>query len=179
MLTNAEVNVAARAGLAVGTPAFMSPEQCRGDREIDNRSDIYALGVILFDLFAGHVPFDGESVIEVMNHHLRTPPPSLHDEVGMPLALEAVINQALAKYPEDRFEDVAALFSSRPFTWDFTGGAGGEVMRRIAAPLVGGMLTMASLFIGEFAKIHMANSRLDEAATRRKRRRCRRVEVKM
>ncbi len=98
-----------RAGMTIGTPAFMSPEQCRGSRELDHRSDLYSLGVILYQMFTLRVPFVGESYIDVVNHHLRTEPASLKQAIGMPGELDDIIGKALAKQPEDRYQSVAEL----------------------------------------------------------------------
>jgi serine/threonine protein kinase len=98
-----------RAGAPLGTPAYMSPEQCRGVQEVDARSDLYALGVILFQMFAGRVPFAGESYVDVINQHLTAEPPSLAALVGAPAGLETVIRTAMAKRREERFESAAAM----------------------------------------------------------------------
>ena len=96
-----------RAGAPIGTPAFMSPEQCRGDAAIDARSDIYALGVMLYEMFTMRVPFSGDTFIEILHQHLNSPPPPL--ESGMPEELQEVIERALAKSPGERFQTVAEL----------------------------------------------------------------------
>jgi serine/threonine protein kinase len=98
-----------RAGAPLGTPAYMSPEQCRGVLDVDHRSDLYSLGVIMYQMFSGHVPFDGESHIDVINRHLGAAPPSLARAVGMGPALNNVILKALAKRPEDRFQTAAEM----------------------------------------------------------------------
>src|SRR5262249_4800483 len=66
--------------LVIGTPQYMSPEQCAQDGEIDARSDIYSLGVILYEMLVGHVPFSGDSPTIVMMKHLQEPVPSVMDE---------------------------------------------------------------------------------------------------
>src|SRR5439155_271746 len=65
------------ANLVVGTPQYMSPEQCSQSGPIDSRSDIYSLGVIIFEMLAGRVPFTGESPTVIMMKHVQEPPPSL------------------------------------------------------------------------------------------------------
>ncbi|MGB8901787.1 MAG: serine/threonine-protein kinase [Methylocella sp.] len=103
-----------RAGSAVGTPLYMSPEQCRG-LEGDERSDIYSLAIVLYELLAGAPPFKGATDFELTKAHLGTPPPPLIPRiVGVDLPLESAIMTALSKRPEQRFP------SMRSFT-DATG----------------------------------------------------------
>jgi serine/threonine protein kinase len=100
-----------QAGTIVGTPHYMSPEQALG-LEVDHRGDIYALGVILYELLAGRVPFDGSHYVAVLNQHLHALPPpfaSLDPPVTIPAALEHIVGRCLAKSPEDRFETMAEL----------------------------------------------------------------------
>ena len=105
-------------GGIVGTPAYMSPEQGRGDK-VDSRSDIYALGVVLFELATGRVPFDAETPIAIVFKHIQDPlpMPSLLNP-ALPDAVERVILKALAKSPADRFatasEMVRALKAAIP-----------------------------------------------------------------
>jgi serine/threonine-protein kinase len=101
-------------GIVVGTPAYMSPEQIRGNA-IDTRADLYAIGVLMFELLTAQKPFHSEKddPIEVVQLHLKQPPPRL-DEVlhGVQFGeLEAVVAKALAKAPDERFQ-TAAEFSA-------------------------------------------------------------------
>jgi eukaryotic-like serine/threonine-protein kinase len=99
-----------RAGIIMGTPYYMAPEQCEGRVEIDQRADVYALGVVLFEMLTGRVPFGGESYGEVMHKQLTMRPPAARSLVAdLPEALEAVVQRALAKTPEDRFPSMLAL----------------------------------------------------------------------
>ncbi|MEO8699741.1 MAG: bifunctional serine/threonine-protein kinase/formylglycine-generating enzyme family protein [Kofleriaceae bacterium] len=85
-----------------GTPRYMSPEQCRSTANVDGRTDIYALGVIAFEMIAGRRPFNGESG-ELIAAHQLTPPPRLRERVpGVAPALEQLVNEMLAKKPEHR-----------------------------------------------------------------------------
>ena len=99
-------------GLSLGTPQYMSPEQAMGERTIDARSDVYALGAVLYEMLAGDAPFIGSSVqaivAKVMNEK-PTPIHTLRDTV--PLAIEQAVSTALAKLPADRFSS-AAEFSA-------------------------------------------------------------------
>ncbi len=91
------------AGLAVGTPAYMSPEQALATR-IDGRSDIYSLGVVLYQMSTGRVPFQAKTPIAVVHMHLSEPaPPPRTLNPALPAALEQVILKALAKQPDDRY----------------------------------------------------------------------------
>ena len=96
--------------LIIGTPQYMSPEQCSQAAEIDSRSDIYSLGVILYEMLVGHVPFTGESPTAIMMKHLQEAPPSvLEERKDLPVAVGRVVTRAMAKRPEDRFQTVAEL----------------------------------------------------------------------
>ena len=93
----------------IGTAAYMAPEQIRS-QDVDARADVYALGVLLYELLTGRVPFKSESFFEVMQAHLQTPPPPPRQFApDLPEDLEAVILRALAKKPGDRFSSVVAL----------------------------------------------------------------------
>ena len=89
---------------AVGTPGYISPEQVRGE-EIDHRSDLYSVGVILFELLTGRLPFTGDETMDVLLAHATEPPPtfaSLGASSWVPPAIEAVVQSCLAKNPADR-----------------------------------------------------------------------------
>lgn len=100
----------AERGFLWGTPQFMAPEQVTGNLEIDGRADLYALGIIGFALLAGRLPFDGESVLDLIGQHVHAPVPDL---AGMtdPDAqrLVPVIMRCLAKQPNDRWADGRSL----------------------------------------------------------------------
>ena len=98
-----------RAGSAVGTPLYMSPEQCRG-LEGDERSDIYSLAVVLYELLAGAPPFKGTTDFELTKAHLGTPPPPLIPRIaGVEPPLESAIMTALSKRPEQRFPSMRSF----------------------------------------------------------------------
>jgi len=93
----------------IGTAAYMAPEQIRS-QDVDARADVYALGVLLYELLTGRVPFKSGNFFEVMQAHLQTPPPPPRQFApDLPETLEAVILRTLAKKPEDRFSSVVAL----------------------------------------------------------------------
>jgi len=93
-----------RQGFTFGTPAYMSPEHAIG-ADVDARSDLYSVGVLLFELLTGHKPFDGE-VQDVLRHHLNSPVPLLADKrprLAELIELQAIVDKAMAKEVEDRF----------------------------------------------------------------------------
>jgi serine/threonine-protein kinase len=108
------------AGLAVGTPSYMSPEQTGADGAIDARTDLYAVGVLLFELLAGRKPFQSENVGELLLMHREMPPPLLRvaaPAAGLSAEIEAVVGKALSKFAEDRYQtaaDFAAALEGTP-----------------------------------------------------------------
>jgi len=96
--------------LVIGTPQYMSPEQCSQDSEIDARSDIYSFGVIIYEMLVGHVPFSGDSPTMVMMKHLQEPVPSvLEERSDVPASVARVVSRAMAKLPGNRYQNVAEL----------------------------------------------------------------------
>jgi serine/threonine protein kinase len=96
-------------GLAVGTPTHMSPEQWRGD-EITPSTDQYALGVVIYELISGKLPFESSTAYALMNKHLNEPPTPLHVvRPDLPMELEAVLTQVLEKEPQFRYPTVTAF----------------------------------------------------------------------
>jgi serine/threonine-protein kinase len=104
-----------RKGTILGTPAYMSPEQCRSPA-VDKRSDIYSLGVVVFELLTGKLPFDSNLSAGVMHMHMFVEPPtaaSINPEI--PAAICEVVNKALAKDPDARYQtagEMAAAFKA-------------------------------------------------------------------
>ncbi len=97
-------------GMLLGTPAFMSPEQCLGDSNLDHRSDIYSLGVIIFLCLSGRLPFADEAVGRLIVAHVHEPAPKLSDvEPSVSPAMSAVVERAMAKKPEARFQSMREL----------------------------------------------------------------------
>jgi serine/threonine-protein kinase len=97
--------------LQFGTPAYMAPEQIEGKPEA--ASDIYALGIILYQLLTGKVPFQGSSPLAILRKQATEPPPALRtSRPELPLALESVLGKALAKEPAARYQTAGALRSA-------------------------------------------------------------------
>jgi serine/threonine-protein kinase len=99
-----------RTGAVIGTPAYMSPEQCAGLKTIDHRSDVYSLGVVLYEMVTGHVPFEAEGMgLLLMKQMQRDPHPPSAVRPGIPAGLESTILRAMAKSPTHRFASMAEL----------------------------------------------------------------------
>ena len=128
--------------MVFGTPEYMSPEQARGD-ELDARCDVYASGVILYELLTGAVPFSGATPLNVLTAHLTSPPVAPREKAPdrqITPALQAVILNAIAKDPADRYASAAALYAAivharsapddvasiRPDAFSPTGNSDGE-----------------------------------------------------
>jgi serine/threonine-protein kinase len=104
-------------GRVMGTPEYMSPEQVRGAR-VDLRSDVYSLGVVLFEVFTGRVPFAGDTPVAVVMKHLQEPPPLDGEPArAIPGPLRAVLGRALAKEPEKRYADGGQLAAAVRDAW--------------------------------------------------------------
>ena len=93
------------AGSVSGTPAYMSPEQARGEK-VDKRTDIYSLGIMLYEMLAGGVPFQSDTTFGMLMQHINEPPPPIQ---GISKDLQVLIDRALAKKPDDRYESAGAL----------------------------------------------------------------------
>jgi serine/threonine protein kinase len=98
------------AGVNIGTPHYMSPEQCRGEK-VDARSDLYAIGVLLYETLTGFLPIQGSNTVDIWQAHISVIPRPAHDlcpNLVTP-SLSAVIAKLLAKHPNDRYQDTAQV----------------------------------------------------------------------
>ncbi len=99
-------------GSVTGTPAYMSPEQGRG-ADLDHRTDIYSLGIVLYEMVTGQVPFDADTPLAIMMRHVTDPLPSPRARrVDLPEAVETVIKRALYKRPEDRYQSARDMIKA-------------------------------------------------------------------
>jgi predicted Ser/Thr protein kinase len=97
-------------GSMIGTPAYMSPEQARGDPGVDGRSDLYSMGVILFEMLTGELPFEADTPMGIAIKHITDPVPRvLHFQPDLPPRCEAVILRAMNKEPNNRYENTEAM----------------------------------------------------------------------
>src|SRR5450432_454923 len=108
--TEEKVSHKTRAGSVMGTPYYMAPEQCEGKTEIDHRADIYSLGVLMFEMLTGKVPFGGDGYGEIIVKHITMPPPSVRSLVPeLTPELDLILFRALAKDRTQRFQTMAEL----------------------------------------------------------------------
>ncbi len=95
-------------GMAVGTPSYMSPEQAAGEEDVDGRSDLYALGCLLYEMLAGQAPFTGPTAESVIHQHMTAEAPAITSiRPAVPAEVAGVIQRAMAKTPADRFSPAA------------------------------------------------------------------------
>jgi serine/threonine-protein kinase len=92
-----------RTGAVLGTPVYMSPEQCNGAARVDHRADIYSLGCVLFHLLTGRPPFDLPGLGAIISAHLREPAPAPSSFLPFPAEIDELVLRCLAKRPDDRF----------------------------------------------------------------------------
>ena len=140
-------------GLSLGTPQYMSPEQAMGEKGIDARSDLYALGAVAYEMLVGDPPFTGSSVQAIVGRILsESPRPLVAQRHTIPLHVEGAVLRALEKLPADRFattgDFIAALADERGATRAVAGAAGARSAlagreRALAAALVLAVLVAA------------------------------------
>ncbi len=118
-----------RSGIVVGTPEYMAPEQALGEA-VDGRTDIYSLGVVVYRMLTGKVPFVRSSSMATAYAHVHDPPPPLRQvRTDIPKPVEAVVLKAMAKRPADRFQTASQLAN------DFTQAVGGKMSAGAKTPI--------------------------------------------
>ncbi len=102
-----------RTGMVMGTPHYMAPEQALGLKDVDHRVDLYALAVVLFECLSGTLPFEAESELQLIHLQAHAPPPNILDRAPwIPKSVAAVVQRALAKNPQERFDSAAQLVAA-------------------------------------------------------------------
>ncbi len=146
---------ATRTGSMLGTPGYMAPEQINGFK-IDARVNIYALGVLFFELVTGQMPFSGRAKVDVEEQVLRVPVPRISERAAVPVALDAVMARCLAKNPADRYSSAQELLDA---LWPVADGA---VRARPEAEPEAPAFT-GGLYVGLVAEHAMSDDELDAA----------------
>jgi serine/threonine-protein kinase len=143
-----------RTGLVLGTPAYMSPEQCEGKPNVDHRTDVYALGIVLYEMLVGRVPFIGEGYGDILVQHLTQKPVELSRYRMMSPHVEQVVLKALEKRPDMRYPTMDEFMRAMSDPVGFVEAHGGIVgfsQRQLmpsSAPLPHVRLTPAPTGIG-------------------------------
>ena len=152
--TNVSTGGVTSVGIALGTPAYMAPEQATADPHVDHRADIYAVGVVAYELLTGSPPFTGASAQQVLAAHVTaTPAPIRTIRPTVPADVERVVMTCLAKNPADRWQSAAELLAHlEPLATSRGGGAPTEARpglaapgRRVSARVVAGVLVVAAI----------------------------------
>lgn len=101
------------ADMMIGTPHYISPEQARGEKQLDGRTDVYSLGIILYELVVGRVPYSADTPYAIVHHHIYSAPPRPSEiNPDVPQEVEAVLLKALAKKPDERYDTPNALLAA-------------------------------------------------------------------
>jgi serine/threonine-protein kinase len=132
-----------RSGMVMGSPSFMSPEQCRADAALDARSDIWSLGIILYRCLAGRLPFRSERLELIVNEIAHTEPVPLEQIASVPPAVAAIVRRCLEKDKERRFESAVALAEALRSAEAQSSSGGGIISRIISSSDLGAAVPSA------------------------------------
>jgi eukaryotic-like serine/threonine-protein kinase len=154
-----------RPGLVMGTPAYMSPEQCEGKGHVDHRTDIYSLAVVLYKLLAGRLPFVGSTSGEVLVQHLTQQPPPLTTFVDVPPHVEAVVLKAMSKAPSQRFPNMDEFMRAlaNPVVYVDSRGGIPHFQQQVLSPSVG--IGTPSLALGRLTPMPGASAPIPSPLT--------------
>jgi eukaryotic-like serine/threonine-protein kinase len=168
------------AGTKVGTPHYMAPEQILG-RPVDHRADVYAFGILVFELLTGRRPFDGGSLAEIEERQLREPPPAASQHAGVRAAVDAAIRRAMEKDPARRhgsidelMQELRAAIAGGAGAAAAAGGAGGDAAGAAASPAARRRCPAIGLYVhaglvredGSDEALDLLDHTLDEARRR-------------
>src|SRR5690348_10063394 len=124
-------------GTVLGTSDYIAPEQAQGQR-VDEHTDVYSLGVVLYELLTSEVPFPGENFVAVAMRHINEPPPAIRDKrPDVSPRVEAAIQRAMAKRPEDRFQTMTDFCRELEACLGELQSAGTEIAPVVAPPAGG------------------------------------------
>ncbi|MCB9755708.1 MAG: protein kinase [Myxococcales bacterium] len=140
-------------GVILGTPAYMSPEQSRGER-LDARTDLYSLGVILYELVTGRVPFEADTKMGVLMAHILKPPPLprlVAPDAEIPAEVETIIIKALSKSPEVRYQTAGEFADAVLGVRVSDGAPAGALIRSATARTLAGALGVLLLMAAAFS----------------------------
>jgi TolB-like protein/cytochrome c-type biogenesis protein CcmH/NrfG len=144
--TALRASLAAQHSMALGTTRYMSPEQAMG-QQVDARSDLWSIGVVLYEMLAGHTPFEGRTATDVITAILESDPqPLKHRAPGVPPALQSVVARSLRKDPAERYQTAQEMLSDLRAIKEKTDGIATRSARGIAVAAIAALLAGLALF---------------------------------
>ena len=135
------------AGFAIGTPAYMAPEQVAGSKTLDHRADIYAVGIVAYEMLTGRPPFTGDSPEEILAAHISEQPAPVSQRRNIPPAVASLVMRCLAKYPADRWQNADEMLARlETLASDGAGAIAAPSSRRVW-PWVAGAAAVAAIAV--------------------------------